>query len=268
MFGKLMKHEFRATRKAMWVLCLTALGVAILGGCAMGYLARFDEMTSEGIEMLCAMVTGFSVFLIALCGAGAFVLMVYRFYKSRFTDEGYLTFTLPVTGHQVLLSSMVSSTLNMALAILVVMASYGLMAAIGCSFVEGFWAAVAERLPEIWKMMAGSMTGEYWGYFALALFDVLISFIGELVIIMLAITMGAVAAKKHKILAALGLYYGINLAISILSGVVISSGMIHFTRMMGTFAVLLSIPALLGSVFALAGYFLTHYLITRKLNLA
>lgn len=273
MFAKLLKHEFRATRNAMTVLCLTALGAGVLAGCAMGYLIRAEEMAREvgaTIEILCALTLTFSILFIALCGVSALILMIARFYKSRFTDEGYLTFTLPVNSHQVLLSSVVSSGVNMILAGITVFVSFLLMAFTGLCFVQGFLPDMMEALPEMWAMIRDNMTWEIAGYMALVLVDMLIVLLYQLVTIMLAITIGSLIAKKHKILASVAVYYGLNLVVAIVCGQsFFSSVFVYVSSAAPAFspASMLAFPAILYTVIAVAGYFLMNFLVSQKLNL-
>lgn len=269
MFAKLLKNEFRATRNAMTVLCLTALGAGVLGGCAMGYLmwASTLDMEMNFILTMCILVMVAAMICLGVCGVGALFLMIARFYKSRFTDEGYLTFTLPVTTHQVLLSSLVSSGLNMLLTFVVVFCSFVIMMLVGMSFAEEFWPTALGMVPELWNSLCNSMTWEIAGYLALVLGDILAGLVYELVLLMLSVTIGALIAKKHKILAAVGAYYGINMLLSIFSVATMTTGLIHSTQHIGSFAYVLIFFGVQSLVIALIGYFLTHYLITHKLNL-
>ena len=98
MFTKLLKQEWRATRGILGLLCLVSLIAAVLGGGSMRFLVGMSQETEEmeGIIVLCAMILACAIIAIAVCCAASVFLMIWRFYRSRFTDEGYLTFTLPV----------------------------------------------------------------------------------------------------------------------------------------------------------------------------
>lgn len=270
MFAKLLKQEFRATKNAMLVLCLTALGAGVLGGCAMGCLFRAEDMAQDlegAVLILCGIVLGFSVLFIALAGVCAFFLMAARFYKRCFTDEGYLTFTLPVTTHQILLSGLVNAALNMLIAVAAVVVSFGILGLVGCSFVVDFWEVTWEMLPELWKTFCENMTWGIAGNMALVLYDLVIGCASEFITVMLSITVGALIAKKHKILAAFGAYYGINICLSVVSGVIVSFSLSYITDMMNTFAQVLIVPGALCTVLAVICYFLMYFLTNRKLNL-
>lgn len=264
MFVKLLKNEFRATRNAMMVLCFTALGAGILGGLAMGWLfwLSTQQVEMNALIVLCTLVMAASLIALGVCGVGVFLMLVERFFRSRFTDEAYLTFTLPVNTHQVLLSSLVSSGLNMLITFVTVFLSFGIMMLIGCSFMAGFWDITWEMLPELWNSLCNSMSWEIAGYLALVVADMLAGLAYELVIVMLAVTIGALIARKHKILAAIGVYYGINMVLSIFSVTAMTSGVLF-----RDFRFVLISTGLMWLAIAVAGYFLMHYLVNRKLNL-
>ncbi len=121
MFRKLLKHEFRATRGFLGIACAAAVGSGLLGGCSLRYLIyAADSQTDASVPVVFfALVLVAAFFALFACCVAMLVMQVGRFYNSRFTDEGYLTFTLPVSGHQILLSSLVSGVVNVIIVWLV-----------------------------------------------------------------------------------------------------------------------------------------------------
>ena len=104
MLGKLLKYDIKALWKMMLPLILSALGVSVVGTIALRIMV---EMSRSSVRMenpfsgLFIASLGMIVF-VAVMGLIAFgvistVFILYRYYKNLFTDEGYLTFTLPVT---------------------------------------------------------------------------------------------------------------------------------------------------------------------------
>ena len=142
MFTKLIKHEWRASRGALGLICLICLIGALLGGCSMRYLVWVSSQTESMklMDVLCVLALIAAIIAIAVCGMGELIFLIWRFYKSRFTDEGYLTFTLPVNTHQILLSSMLSSVIGMLIVTVVVVISVIVLLLVGFSGVEGFRA--------------------------------------------------------------------------------------------------------------------------------
>lgn len=269
MFTKLLKHEWRATRGMLGTLCLVCLGASLLGGGTMRYLisATFQEAQHDAIVVINVLAMVAAMIVVAVAGVAGLFLYIGRFYKSRFTDEGYLTFTLPVSAHQNLLSSMANTAIGMVLVFFAICAALGIWLTIGFSGIPDFYQTVWEKLPELWdifKHVCGQMP---WKYVALFLLDVLTGTACELVTLMLSVTIGSILAKKHKILAAVGLYYGIHVALSIVTGFIMAmgafsgaDGKVWMMRYFGGMALLMA-------VVSLAGYFLMYWLVDRKLNL-
>lgn len=112
MFAKLLKMEFRSTWNVLGILCMSLVGAGLLGGVAIRYLVGASA-PKEWLEVLCTLAITAAVLFFVVCGVAALIVQIVRFYRSRFTDEGYLTFTLPVTTHQVLLSSFLTSAVNL-----------------------------------------------------------------------------------------------------------------------------------------------------------
>lgn len=81
---------------------------------------------------------------------------------------------------------------------------------------------------------------------------------------MLSVTVGAILAKKFKLLAAVAVYYGISIVRSFICGIGIIFTAETTKNMMQVFS-LYNVVALVTIV---GGYFLMYYLIDRKLNLA
>lgn len=261
MFTKLLKHEWRATREMLGTLCLICLGASLLGGGTMRYLisASYQDAEQNVIVVLNVLAMVAAMIVVAVAGVAALFLYIGRFYKSRFTDEGYLTFTLPVSTHQNLLASMANTAIGMVIVCLLICVSLGVWLMIGFSAIPGFYQTVWEKLPELWEAVLRVCGQMPWKYVGLFLLNVLTGFVCELVVLMLSVTIGSVLAKKHKILAAVGVYYGINvvMAMGAFSG---ADGKLWILRFLGSTPVLMA-------VISVAGYFLMYYLIDKKLNL-
>ena len=269
MFTKLLKHEWRATRGMLGTLCLVCLGASLLGGLTMRYLmiASYQDAQQNVIVVLNVLAMVAAMIAVAVAGVAGLLLYIGRFYKSRFTDEGYLTFTLPVNTHQNLLSGMVNSAIGMIIVFFVICAALGVWLMIGFSGIEGFYTKLWEVLPELWEEFLRVCGQMPWKYVGLFLLNVLTGSACELVVLMLSVTIGSIIAKKHKILAAVGVYYGINVIISMVSSFIMAMG--AFSGADGKLWILrfFGSTAMLTVVISVAGYFLMYALVDRKLNL-
>ena len=85
--------------------------------------------------------------------------------------------------------------------------------------------------------------------------------LSQLLLLMLAVTIGAMVAKKHPILMAVIVYYGVVVLRSISFGCFLGSAA------MKTFAGSLTVMDLTSLVVMAGSYFAIYYLTSRKLNL-
>ena len=286
MFAKLLKHEFRATRGVVAILC----AILLVSGLTMGLslqrmisMAENDYMSvvvtnetaaedaamtisSEApllADILCVFLMIAAIVAISICAASAIFFLIYRFYKSRFTDEGYLTFTLPVTNHQLLLSSITNTTLNLLIVGVVTAVTVLLIFLLALSAVPD--VAVWEELKQVWpEILAGlkQAAAEEAGLLALMAFSSVATFFRQIIQLMLAVTIGALIAKKHKLLAAVGVYYGIHMVVSFLTSMVSIYALNNNQPY-----VFMGIQGIVSAALVAGGYFLMHYLTDKKLNL-
>ena len=274
MFTKLLKHEWRATKGILALLCIIVLIAGITIGCTMHYIIWNDHnstvvnMNDAGIatkfaSVACVLLIMAGIAAVAICSAGSLFFLIYRFYKRCFTDEGYLTFTLPVTTHQILLSSLVNTIIGELIMIVAVCLSVGIALLLFlAAFPENLiWADVSVGLKEAFSQMWASLQ-EHMDILSSMTITGIIGALSELIVLMLAVTIGAMIAKKHKILAAVGVYYGISLVQSFaltFSNLAVASEE-NILR-------LFSATSITSLVIGVGGYFLMHYLADKKLNL-
>lgn len=287
MFAKLLKHDWRATAGTLGILSLAALGASLLAGGALFCLTHFEE------ELTGMAVAGLALSMVFLCLALAAysvavqIIQLVRFYKSRFTDEGYLTFTLPVNSHQIFLSAFLNMLIWSVLSSVVLIVSVGLILLIGLpwdqineTMGQIQQAQITELLEEIYSFYGFKIDGTFIGF---QILQIIVNSLYGIVMMLTCITVGAVAAKKHKIIAAFVAYY----VISFLTGMVgniLSVGtsidnMDHYlSSMLGSAADSMqsmyqmalqnmSLTIVWEIVLIVAGYFLSTYLMKRKLNL-
>lgn len=287
MFAKLLKHEWRATRGIVALLCVIILISCVTIGGVMYYMLRTESQQSENVSLaeggfaivveeedaamsdlamvLCMVLLSCGIVAIAVCCAAVVFFLVYRFYKRCFTDEGYLTFTLPVSNHQILLSSIVNCIIGTLLVILAaalaVAIIFGMFLLAINSIQTILWADVWTAWNEVWQQLRDSFVKNI-DQLALLGFSSIASALGSLICLMLSVTVGAMLARKYKILAAVGVYYGISMVESfVFSMVAFSASTTQNTTS------LLAAPGIMSLLIAVAGYFLMHWLTSRKLNL-
>ena len=101
MLKKCLKHEWKACWKNMALLNGAAIFMGALGG--FGFL--FSQL-SELPDLLIVLYLFAYVLIVIAASVMTQVLMIQRYYKNLFTDEGYLTNVLPVSATDHILSKM------------------------------------------------------------------------------------------------------------------------------------------------------------------
>ena len=271
MFAKLLKHEWKATSKLLGTLSLGALGLGLLGAAVLqGIQYSTSKLAVEtGASFLLTICTlmlmGLYFALIAYV-LGTQIYLIYRFYKTRFTDQGYLTFTLPVSTRSVILSAYVNTLIWMAITIVTVAVAVVLavvLGRLGSTDLADMW----ERVRLVFEVAQDDFGG---AFIAVSVLGGLLSIASGVMIVMASVTAGAVAAKKHKILAAIGIYYGQGLVLGMLtSAVQVFVTFISFSSdfNMTTYILAYSLVYVIQGAWGLGAYFLTKRLADKKLNL-
>lgn len=283
MFSKLLKHEWKANWRLLSILSLAVIIAAVVGTISLRVMVNYGDRLSESNSFLNLLLLplGLLVFvsflaLVVYAAAVLFVLL-FRFYKNKFTDEGYLTFTLPVTNHQIFLSSAVNMLIWSVISVVLVILLFVVMILIGTS-TSGFINMELIRELRSLKFILPEMAEAYSeilgdSYGILTLISILISPVYNVVLAMTCITLGAVVAKKHKILAAIGIYYGANTVLGILSSAITTVPSLLFIGNDGLassdlyFTLTMVAQLLIYAAVIVGGYFLSTKLMKNKLNL-
>ncbi len=225
MLGKLLKYDLASIGRVAGLLQLIAVGAAFLGAfCGfVGYwMNEFDPAAyTEVLQMLAALgvVAGFIV-LICLVPA-TFVVVLHRFYTNFFTDQGYLTFTLPVKASELFWSKIIAGIVWLFIA--VVVASVGaILVGLGAQGLnEGF--AITDTVPywimNVYTMGVVSGVNETLAM-CFSMIGVALSLTSVLLLAYMSFTLGALWARQHKLLVGIALFAGIGFAINMISGTV------------------------------------------------
>lgn len=115
MLGKLIKHDFRSLSRVLFPTQLAVLGASIIATIGFAFNIRtgfYTSYESGGLQLL-RVITAFlsGIMVLAIIAASILVAFIIfqRFYKNLMCDEGYLTFTLPVTTTQILWSKLITA---------------------------------------------------------------------------------------------------------------------------------------------------------------
>lgn len=280
MLGKLFKYDMKALARPCAPIAAAIVVVAALAavGGYVGYSAAAASYSARSTFFETAIVPmAFFVMamgMLTLCMAPVAVLIVsiYRFYKNLFTDEGYLTHTLPARPSQIVLAKTLSGFLF--LLAVTVLAGFGLQ--LVSSAAEGFLPSGFRSSVPYWilSFLGGDMFMET-GFPSLVIgaFKLMVDALFWLLVAYAAFALGATLAARHKVAASIGLcllfmwLYGLLsgiFSVSILSWASYSSGVVDY----GAVSMLLSLLSWIVSLAVSAGcYALCVHLAGRKLNL-
>lgn len=276
MLSKLLKYDLRALFKYWWIVALSSVCLTFVGGIS---LKIFLYPTTNADTPLVTVLAFFGL-IVTVIGLSAFLMateiFIYvRFYQNLFSDEGYLTFTLPVRRRDILNSKIISGLIVNFLTVILLLAEILVIIIIG----------IDQATLYVWSESIGMFlrgTLELLGawsavYIIEALIGILFIVTAGYLLTLICITFAAVVAKKHKVIAAIAFYYITNAVISFISqmglmfGSVSLAGILEEIPTDSHFAVLslmaLSLVLSVGAI-ALALYSVEHYLLDRKLNLS
>lgn len=273
MLKTVLRHEARALSRTAVLFLILFLAVATLGGgvgLIIGALSTADYFPLiSGILMLLLVVLALSPLLLF---AVYFILLVYRFYASLFTDEGYLSFMLPVRRGTLLFGKMLAGALHLLAAMLTAAASYAIMALLPrIVYKTGIGAMLYELFYSLFLSLSEGGLG--WLTTTVFLLSLLAQLLSALVLGYLAITLGAVFFRRHKLLGAVLFSVALYAVVQGLSNFLSIVILLLFFRdpeaMTSTASLLTNgiLTVLLFGGLTVSGYFLSYRLITRRLNL-
>lgn len=273
-----MKYDFKALNHYLIVIHAMLLITAVLGRFL--FVGRLMEnpagLSDAGVV---ATIIGIIIYVILFMTAvfGTMLMIAICFYKNLYSDEGYLTHTLPVTRGQLLISKTISGSIWMLLDMMMVILSLFILV-LTRPVLDDFTACRDELLR---AMGFPASTG--YGKILLA-FAVLfiVSAVGNVVIIYASIAIGQLFSN-HRVLGAVVVYFVINTIVSIISSIAGAaysmSTFIHaadessFVMMANdgviyqVYARLFLFSLVLEIILAIGAYTVTHLLMQKKLNL-
>lgn len=283
MFSKLLKHEWKANWRLLGILSLAVIGLALVGTIALRVMVNYGDMLTESNFFLALLMLPLALLVfigfigLVIYAAAVLFVLLFRFYKNKFTDEGYLTFTLPVNTHQIFLSSGLIMLAWLIIAVVLVVVLFAAMILFGTAtqglvnmeLIRNLQGTkdVLQIFDEIYRSILGD------GYDILLLLSLVIAPVYTVVLAMSCITLGAVVAKKHKILAAIGIYYGANTVLGIVSSVITTIPSLIFLGTQGAtsvnqqFSLAMAVQLMIYAGVIVGGYFLSTNLMKKKLNL-
>ena len=284
MLGKLFKYENKSVSKLLTPMALAVIILPVLGALILKMQFIFGDKFENGsiISSIFSLASGIMIFFIVIatisaCFISLFILMQ-RYYKNLFSDEGYLTFTLPVKTGSIILSKLFTAVIwSVIVAVctiigVMIFVLFGTSASfINNEVVDGF-SQVFKQIFEFY--FTGSAVQII--YLIELLISIIVSLFTNILLMYLAITIGCQIAKKHKVLASIGMYFVISSVVSVLSTII---QVITTTTLYGGFdfiyveptlsdVTLILLPSIIFSIILGVCYFLlNNYILKNKLNI-
>lgn len=116
MFGKCLKHDLRAIWRVWWIAAASAFGMGAVGSLAVRGIIEvnlhIEEVNGAAVFFLSLVLSAVAIAaffaVVAFCVIST-ILVYVRFFKNFFSDEGYLTFSLPVPRRTLYLAKTVNA---------------------------------------------------------------------------------------------------------------------------------------------------------------
>jgi len=262
MLGKLLKHEWRATirRYALFYLVLGAMTLFAAVIHAIPVDNFFFNM-AEGAVLLLYVIT---VIGVMFCSVG---MAIVRFYKNMVSDEGYLTFTLPLTVDCHLMIK-IASMFFWAITSIVTTLVGGLIIFGGLyvgysDFSEEISIDFSEMLQSIFAQSESFVGAQV----VLSILALLMSLFFQSMLIYLAVALGCMLFKKHRLVGSVISIYAVNRIYSFIFTVsmLISSeiGMTSAVAYLITMGFMIAV----ASAGIVGAYMGMRYILQKKLNL-
>ena len=295
MLGKLMKYEWKNTWKAgclmlLGMLVVTVIGCMVLhmpGGLVTEMVDGNGISAAQSWFVVSSFVATLILYVIMLLAStwGMLIFLGIRFYRSMYTDEGYLSHTLPVTVNQLFLSKVLVSGiwyLLIMIGIGISVVALVLSTAIGMLNIEEVHNALAEYGGNIWTFLAegvSQIADVYQNEMGINLLHYMITLIVTFVagpfITMItlfgALTIGQLSSK-HKGLMGILAYAGLTILSSMIGSCVQSVLMFSSNIVAGPGGATLSvntaydINVLTSLLIAAIMYGVSYYILNKKLN--
>ncbi len=246
------------------------------------YVLGHRNHYSAFLRIISGVTTGLFFASVAAAGIGVIVLTVIRFDHSLLSDEGYLTMTLPVSTHKLISAKLLVSVVWYALTSVVIVAAL-LIALLNIGDWGGVFKGIADFFAAVWKVLPTLESGMVAGLILCGIELFLCLILGAALTSLLIYAAMAIghSFNKHKALLS-GVFayafFHITQIAAVLSGIFIIGRMfekyehayamdyLRETSMM-PYNAIIGVALLLLAAACAIYYFLTHYFLTKKLNL-
>lgn len=217
MLGKLIKYEWRGLRLPILIM-LAVLSCTTVLTCGIIFTInpKYDEVAT-GFSMMSLVLSILLYYLgIVGCTIGTMLIIAIRFYKTTYTDQGYLTHTLPVEPKTLLAAKTIAAVLCYLLIIVgTIVTVFIILGAVYIhitnlspydrAYVDRKIAETLSDLLYYFKNEYGISFGAFMVFWSISM---LVGFISAIMTVLGCVSLGQLYAK-HRIIGAILAYFSV-----------------------------------------------------------
>lgn len=249
MFLKVFKYDFLAVIKKYVPMIIIVSILSVLTR-----LLNFLPADKVGGAIIIGGINGIFIISLMVLSIYTIVIVVQRYVCSLFRDQGYLTHTLPVNKHELLLSQILVAVIMTILTTCLILV---------CIFIAYFTPYWIDEINEILRYFGDlQLDAESIGTIILTLITGAAMSLQSILVLYFGISLGHAHCKNKTLLSVvycIALSYGINIVTSIINLPIMNS--------ITNVNAILSIYLVESLCVSVAGYFLTIFMMQKHLNL-
>ncbi|MGC6178093.1 hypothetical protein [Lacrimispora sp. 38-1] len=265
MLGKLMKHELKATARYFLPLFLIAIVLTPITRFTL-WIGNYPPI----LQFIPTVIVFIYVASLIVVASASILLIIYRFYRSMVTEEGYLMHTLPVSTESHIFSKLTVASIWTISSWLVIMVSI-----CGMFFTQERFSTLTDKLSYVWYQFNTTVNSSMLVLFIFEIaFLLLLGVFTAPLIYYASIAIGQVISK-NKILGSIAGYFIIQIVSQIIGVIAMvplgfygdmvsdtaNSLMAFFTNFFFPFTILFAV------ITQLILFGITDYIFKKKLNL-
>lgn len=273
MLIKLLKNELKATKRVFLplygaLLILTIVTKLVLSFGTPDFFT--DNVTSNPVAevILGICFTLYFIFIIAL-SVMTLVIIIQRFYKNLFTDEGYLMFSLPVKTWELVLSKLLIGLMWTIICTLIFVVTFFILS-LGTFTMLDFSQNINIAYTDFYNTFGMNLNTVIFETMLL----VFVSTVASILMIYASIAIGQMF-NQHRIVASFGAYIVITILLqiigSIIMGILAIGNLADFAsegpEMMRILCLFINVSTLTNVILCGVFYYVTQYIMKNHLNL-
>ncbi len=228
MLKKLIKQDFRALSRILVPVQIGVLCGSLLAAVLMTITLRTAIFQTDPVTVGEGLFAGMSAIIVVLIGMAvmaswlvALLVVCMHFFKNFLGDQGYLTFTLPVGTGELIWSKLITGMLWLVISGAVICVSSVIVLTFGT-------VAAGVMNVELIKDICSVFSGAARYVSLLTAVELPVAGVLQLAAFLLelyfAMIVGSQIAKKHKVLAGIGMYLVINFVVGIVRSLLTVAG--------------------------------------------